>query len=364
MSRPAALWAAWVRLLDRREPGDALAILRIGVGLVVAGSLIWLAAVGLVDVIWLDRTHGGYRTLERVPHLVRWLGGPTPAVIWGIVVAGIAGGLLVAVGLGGRLSAFVALQAMIALHRLNDEVSGSADVVMTNALWILVLARSTETLSLDCWLKRRRFRSDEEVPAFPRYLVLLQLALIYGSTGLAKLSVHWLPLGGYSAIYYIMQQPAWQRFDMTWVSHAYPVTQLATAVTWLFEITSPLLLVVYYCRRTADRGGRLRRWLNRFDLRIPYALTGLSLHVFIFATMVVGPFSHIMLALYVCMWSPAELRAAWARVRAKLGRGAVAAGEGAAGEGAAGAVAAGEVVTGEIAAGEITPARSSAPPAP
>lgn len=320
MSGPAALWGAWVRLLDRREPGDALAILRIGVGLVVAGSLLWLALTGLVGVIWFDRAHGGYRTFERVPLLIRWLGGPTPGVIWGVVVAGIGGGLLLSAGLGGRLSAFVTLQAMIALHRMNDEVSGSADVVMTNALWILVLARSTETLSLDCWLTRRRFRSEEEVPAFPRYLVILQLVLIYTTTGLQKLSVHWLPVGEFSAIYYIVQAPAWQRFDMSWLSHVYPMTQLATAVTWIFETSSPLLLGVYYCRHTAERGGRLRRWVNRFDLRIPYALTGLLLHAFIYATMVVGPFSQIMLALYVCLWSPAELRAAGRRVVARLRR--------------------------------------------
>jgi hypothetical protein len=322
VKRAAALWAAWVRLLDRREPGDALALMRIAVGLVAATNLIWLASTGQVPVIWFDRAYGGYRAFDRLPAVIQWLGGATPGVIWGLVATGIAGGALLTLGLGGRLAAFVTLQAMIPLHRLNDEVGGSADIVMTNALWILVLSRSTETLSLDCWLRRRSLRSDAEIPAFPRYLAILQLVLIYTTTGLQKLSVHWLPVSGFSAIYYILQQPAWQRFEMTWIAHVYPITQLATAVTWFFETFAVLLLFVYYFRYTAERGGRLRRWINRFDLRIPWMATGLLLHLFIYATMVVGPFSHIMVAMYFCLWEPSELRAAgrWALRKLRLER--------------------------------------------
>jgi hypothetical protein len=320
MSRLRRWWAAWVALLDRREPGDAMALFRMAVGVVVVWVLLSMAAGGLGEILWVDRAFGGYRALGNGPYLVAWLGGPTPGVVRGLLGVTILAGVLVAVGLGGRLAAFVALQGYIALQRIDGNASGSSDLLVTNALWLLVLARSTATLSLDCKLRTGKLRSDEEISAFPRYLGILQLVVMYWSTGMQKVSVYWFPTGSYSALYYILQQPTWQRFSMTWAARAYPMTQVATAVTWLWEVTSPALLLVYYYRYTADRDGRLRRWANRRDLRLPWVVVGLGLHLAIFAAMDVGHFSQISLAFYICLWQPAELSAAAAKVLARVRR--------------------------------------------
>src|SRR5262249_22515372 len=146
-------------------------------------------------------------------------------------------------GLGGRVAAFVTLQGYVALHRLDGNSSGSSDLLVTNGLWLLVLARSTATLSLDCKLRTGRFRSDDPIPAFPRYLAVLQLVAMYWSTGVQKVSVYWFPAGSYSALYYILQQPTWQRFSMSWAARIYPITQVATAVTWIWEVSAPALLL-------------------------------------------------------------------------------------------------------------------------
>ena len=61
------------------------------------------------------------------------------------------------------------------------------DRLLTNALWLLVLSRSTATLSLDCRLRTGQWVSSVLVPAWPRYLALYQLVLVYGTTGLQKL---------------------------------------------------------------------------------------------------------------------------------------------------------------------------------
>ena len=315
MSRLARWWRAWVALLDRKEPGDALAVFRILVGLVVVWVLASLWTSGLLDILWVDKAFGGYRGLGQGPYLVRWLGGPTPGVIHGIAAVTLAAGALLTLGLGGRVTAFVALQGFVALHRLDGNASGSSDILVTNALWLLVLARSTATLSLDCRLRTGRFLSDEPVSAFPRYLAVLQLVVMYGATGLQKVSAYWFPTGQYAALYYILQQPTWQRFSMEWAARVYPLTQVSSAITWLWEVTTPLLGLVYYFRDTAERPGRLRRLLNRWDLRKPWAVIGLGLHVLILIAMDVGHFSHISLAYYVCLWHPAELRAAAARFK-------------------------------------------------
>ena len=73
---------------------------------------------------------------------------------------------------------------------------------------------------------------------------------------------------------------------------------------WWWEVLAPLLLVVYWARHTAARGGRVRRALNRFDLRIPWAAIGISLHLGILVLINVGPFSWISLAYYLCLVPP------------------------------------------------------------
>jgi hypothetical protein len=320
VSRLSRWWSAWVSLIDRREPGDAMAAFRIGVSAVVLWVLISMTAAGLPGILWVDRAWGGYRALGEGSHLIRWLGGPTPGVIHSVVGVTIAGAALLLIGFGGRVTAFVTLQGYVALQRLDGSSSGSSDLLVTNALWLLVLARSTATLSLDCRLRTGHLRSDEPILAFPRYLAVFQLVTMYWATGVQKLSVYWFPGGSYAALYYILQQPTWQRFSMSWAARVYPLTQVATAVTWIWEVSAPVLLLIYYFRDTLERPGRLRAWMNRFDLRIPWAIVGLTLHLMILIAMDVGHFTLIALAFYACLWRPEELRAAGARVAALLRR--------------------------------------------
>jgi len=294
-----------------------LAMFRIAVGAVTLWALLGVATSGLASVLWVDRAYGGYRAIGAGTTLVRWLGGPTPGVIYSVLIGTSLSAALLIVGLGGRLASIASLQGYIALTRLDPSASGSSDILVANALWLLVLARSTATLSIDCKIRTGSLRSDEEISAFPRYLAVLQIIVMYWSTGLQKLSVYWLPTGSYAALYYILQDPAWQRIPVLWAARAYPLTQIATALTWIWEVTAPIVLLVYYYRDTKDLPGRLRRWMNRWDLRKPWAIVGVLLHVMIFSTMDVGHFSPIALAFYFCLWRPEELRAAGARLFAR-----------------------------------------------
>ena len=142
-----------------------------------------------------------------------------------------------------------------------------------------------------------------------------RLVLVYGTTGLQKLSAHWLPGGELSALYYIMQQPSWQRIDMAWLAPFYPLTQAATLTTWCWEICAPLLLLAYVFRSTRTRPGRMRGWMNTHDFRTLYAAFGIAMHLGIFLTMEVGPFTWISLAFYACLWHPDEWTHVWRRLQ-------------------------------------------------
>jgi hypothetical protein len=295
-----------VRFLDHREPGTSLALFRIAAGLVVVGAVGSVVLHGLVPTIWLDRAHGGFIDELNSNWLFEAIGGPTPAKVWAMVFLTLGSGALLALGLGGRLTALVAQQSYFALTRLNPECASGDDRLLINALWLLVLARSTATLSLDCRLRTGNWRSAEPVPAWPRYIAIAQLVLLYWAAGTQKAGYGWMPGGDFSALYYICQQPFWTRWDLGWLAWVYPLTQVATAGTWLFECSAPLLLVALWCRATADRGGRLRALFNRIHYRAVFVAAGLALHGGLFVMLDVEPFTFATLSFYACLFRPEE----------------------------------------------------------
>jgi hypothetical protein len=154
------------------------------------------------------------------------------------------------------------------------------------------------------------------VSAWPRHLLIFQILFVYTATGLQKTSILWTPAGEYAALYYVLQDPTWTRFDGELFATLYPVTQLATAVTWHWEQLSLGLLLYYYFRQTRDRPGRLRRWFLRWDLRVAWVAIGIALHIGILVLLSVGPFSLVAMAYYVTLFSPDEVER-WGHVVAR-----------------------------------------------
>lgn len=309
-------WRRLVAMLAETEPGSVQALFRIAIGLCVLGAVGTVVVAGLVEPLWVDRAFGGYRDLGRGPWLVAWLGGPTPRVVWGLVAATLASGTLLTLGIGSRGAALVALQGVMGLTWLNGHAGGSYDELLANALWLLVLSRSDATLSLSCRLRTGAWTDPTaRVASWPRWLMVLQLVVVYSSTGFQKVSSYWVPGGDFSALWYILQQPSWQRVDMRWAAPFFPLTQLATALTWCWEISYPLVLATFWARRGPDRANGLRQLLRRLDLRRPYALFGALMHVGTLLLMNVGPFSAITLSFYLTLWHPDELRSVGRRLR-------------------------------------------------
>lgn len=323
-----SVWRFWVELTSEREAPLVLATFRIALGLVVLGSLASAVSGGVVSAMWIDLRDGGALRLAAPTFLVELLGGPTRATIWTLVAVAFGAGCLVLLGLGGRVPYLLAAQAYAAVVRTNGDTAGGYDSMITNALYLLMFSEANATLSLDCRRRTGAFTSSDPIPAWPRYLLVFQLLVIYGVTGLQKMSHTWTPFGGYSALYWVLQDPTWRRFDTTWSAFVYPLLQVATAITWHWELAAPVLLLHYYARRTADRGGRLRALLARWDLRKPFALVGVPVHLGILVLLNVGPFSFISLAYYVLLLRPGELErvARWVGQRARRATGEALAG--------------------------------------
>jgi hypothetical protein len=312
--RIASAWSSWVSFTSERESGLTLSLFRIAIGLTLLLSLGTMASARLVDVLWVGAESGGVLHIGQGSWLLGWMGGPTAHNVWILFWIACISGTFFTLGLAGRVSAFIALEAYQGLYSTSGFTSHSYDVLLTNALWLSVLGDTSRTLSLDAWLRKRSFFDDTPISAWPRYIAILQILVVYVTTGLQKLSPTWTPFGGYSALYWVLQDPDWRRWDGRYAASLYPLTQIGTAVTWFWEVLSPLMLLVLYYRRTRTAPGRLRGWSNRWDLRFPYLTVGIMMHLGILLLLNVGVFSLVAVSFYVTFFRPDEIEA-WLRRR-------------------------------------------------
>jgi hypothetical protein len=308
------LWSRWVELLAHREPATSLALCRIVLAVTLLGHLIAMQVTGVAAAAWVDARYGGIATVN--PRWLAWFGGATPGNVRAALVVAIVAAALMLLGLFTRVAQVAMWATFRMLSGLNDDCGGASDDLLVNALFVLMFADSGRALSLDA---RRRGRGGD-APAWPRYVLIGQLVLMYWSTALHKLSTHWVPGGPMDALWYILQEPFWQRRPMLGLARAYPLLRFATLLTWLFEQAAPLLLLAFWFRATRGRKGRVRGFFNRVDVRAVYLVIGLGLHVSILVTMEVGPFFGAVMAIYACCLHPGEWRAIGLRVARWAGR--------------------------------------------
>ncbi|MCB9683728.1 MAG: hypothetical protein H6735_01645 [Alphaproteobacteria bacterium] len=300
------VWSWLLAVTSARESATVLALFRIGMGLSTLLTVGTVVVTGLVPILWVDRADGGMRQLVDPSWLVQALGGPHPHVIYPLVGLSLLCGALMVLGVGGRLTALLALLATSAVTDVNNHAGGSYDILLANGLWLVVLAGGDQTLSVTARLRTGRWWPLVEAWSVPRWLALWQLVLMYCTTGLQKLSAYWVPGGEASALYYILQQPEWHRHDMSWMAPWFWTTQIATTVTWLWEVGAPIWLLAVWYAYTPERGGALRAWFSRLHVRGAFAAIGVMVHLIILVTMEVGPFSVLSVSYYVVTASSAE----------------------------------------------------------
>ena len=286
--------------LAAREDGAAIALVRITLGLAVLllalPFVVTEAGPEIVAFAFCDDDVGGYRGIVGTPG-IRFFGGPRPEVALGLLTTAAIAAALMVVGLFGRLPVLIAAITTHIVFIQNSEVSGGGDALLGNALFLLLLSNCTQTLSLDARLRSGRFVDPTPVAAWPRKLVLVQLAIVYTVTGVQKLvSSAWTPLDGFSALYQILQSPQWARDpDLVVWTDGWLVlpAALLSIVTIVWEVFFFVVLI--------DRNWR---WL--------FAVVGLGMHAGILVLMEVGAFSWLSMSFYPAMFAP-EAAALFAR---------------------------------------------------
>ena len=192
------------------------------------------------------------------------------------------------IGVRSNGAVLTGLVGLIGQDRWNHIPLSSAHQVMVVLLFCLVWADSGRVWSLDARRSNRAHDSgSERVPAWPLLLMRCQIAVIYLSSGLWKISypmwrdgsaVHWaLSLNGF-------HRPPWP-VPAEWA----PFIALLTWGTVLFELLFPVLVIF-----RATRG--------------PVLWGGIGLHLGLLATLELGPFSYLMIASYIAFVDPEYTR--------------------------------------------------------
>jgi uncharacterized membrane protein YphA (DoxX/SURF4 family) len=286
-------WHAWVDLWDRREDAAALALVRIFVGLVLVVDYLDLARLGLVDAVYSPVGFGAAFDGWLSPHST-WL-------------VALVASLCILTGTLTRVACVAFVLASVQLADMSPNAERGIDTILRIVAGILAFSQGHARWSVDAFVRRKLGRPlAYEVPAWPRYLLLLQLVWIYFSGGLNKGGAPWFPHGGFTALANILADPHVARFDPGLVPMA--LTRIATVLTMLFEFGAPLYLAFYYFAATRERPGRLRALCNRLRLRWAWIALGIGFHLGIAIGMRLGIFPWGMLALYPVLLLPGELR--------------------------------------------------------
>mgnify|MGYP000297469965 FL=1 len=308
------MWAGWRSLWEGEEAPHVLAAVRILLGLVLLYDFLSMASLGLVEPLFSSIQDGGWSVslVERPPPLFTWLpDGPVAAwTVWGTMLACT---LAFTVGLRPQVAALVLVLLWAQLRVITPGADRGIDTLARNVLLIMACSGAGEAWSVEAWFRPLK----EQVSSWPRRLILVQLVAMYFLAGIQKNGFAWYPPGHFAALYFVLQDPAIARFDMSFVRDQpfFVLTQLGTAVTLLFQDSYPLVLLFRYLRWTAERGGRLRAWANRFPFEWVWVGTGAFFHLALAVTTELGIFPWAMMALYPVWLHPREARALWGRLR-------------------------------------------------
>jgi hypothetical protein len=275
LRRFATEW--WDRFWFEEIPADIFSLLRILFGLAGLFGL-----VGLLDVPLFWSCDG--LVASRGDSLCQSIGNLYPYLILCFVITSFAA---MAVGFSTRLAVACSFWSVFLLASWNDLPLSAAHQVLRAVLFCLVWADSGRRWSLDAWLNRRSGPTDAStqngVPIWPLRLLQIQVATVYLVTALWK--VNNLMWRDGSALHYIFENPQFPRFSV----FASPVWDswmtLATYATLAWELSFAFLLL----------HPRTRRWTLAL---------GIVIHLGMWATMELGPFSWIMLASYVAFVDP------------------------------------------------------------
>lgn len=256
----------------------------------------------------------------------------SPTAMWLHLAAFWISAACLMVGLFTRTSAVATLVLMSSLFDRNPLFWEGTELVFRVFLVYLVFARSGHAWSVDNWMRCRRLRRDHRddepiyrrIPVWPRRLMMLQLAVLYFTTGALKWGAVWAQG---DAVYYAMNLDHFYRVPMQPLT-AVLGTHVLRVITWCVrwgEMGFAFVFVGAWLRvrqesRLPDgsrvRGDRFVRWVRTwiFGRRIWLTWALLTMGG-IFVVVNIGQFQPVMLALSLVYLRGEELARVVARLR-------------------------------------------------
>lgn len=301
----------WIEIWDREEHPRTLSILRMTVALVLLADLIGIGCHGLIDPLMAEASSGGWGSSESgswslwIHHLENPLINPAVALYMVRVAACVSLLLGVHTPVSALILALCSAQAALMVPYADRGI----DMLLRNVLWIMVFARCDGWLSVrNGWRTGSVWGDGRPVPAWPRHLLILQLVVVYFMAGVQKFGFLWTPMGGYTALYMLLQDEAIARAEWSWLANSpwLQMTQVATFVTLAWEWAAPIVLWVYWGRFRPDTASRRLRWAVRNHVHLVWLAVGVVFHFGIAVTLQLGIFPYAMLALYVVFIHPEQ----------------------------------------------------------
>jgi hypothetical protein len=211
----------------------------------------------------------------------RWL-------FWGCVAAYGA----MTLGIASRVALVAAFLAAIAQTAWNPLPLSGAYQAHRVLLFCLIWADCGAVWSVDAWL--RPSRQPVLQPIWPLRLFRLQVAVIYGASGVWKLQdVHWRDG---SALHYVMSNVQFRRAPMDPPPWSAEMLTALTYITLFWELLFPVLILHRATRRVA-------------------LIVGVMLHAGMWMTLELGPFAPVMIGSYLAFLNPADVPRLGARFR-------------------------------------------------
>ena len=307
----------WVAFWDRREAPTTLALVRILVAAALLGDLLIPWRLDLVPDLWVAPPFGlGYGAAARKLPWSLELFGNTPEAAGTLWLVTTLSALLLLTGTLTRLSALALALFYAQLSQISPSADRGIDDLLRIACLLLAFSGAGALWSFDALQRKLRgLPRITQVPAWPRYLLFLQVLWVYFSAATHRNDEDWWLRGGYSALGKILADPHFARFTPGTAGSIYPLTQLGTLATMLFEFTAPLMLLWTWYERTPRWPGKLRYFAVLLRVRWIWLALGALFHVGIALSMRLGMFPYGMLALYPVFLSPGEIEEALAWLR-------------------------------------------------
>jgi hypothetical protein len=307
----------FIRFWDQRELGESLALVRIGVGLVILFDFACVLRLGLVEPLWAPIEEGGFGPATHAAPIGAFYGwlGASAAHAWWLVLAVCGAACSLCIGFATRSSALVLLLVYGQLSQLAPAADRGIDNLLRNVLLLLACSGAGTTWSLQARLRHGCWSDSAPIAAWPRYLIVAQLIVMYFFAGILKQAAAWSSLGGYSALFLVLTHPHYTRFEIprALLVQLYPLLQLSTALTIGFERAAIALPWLLWLRITGARGGVLRETVNRARLIELWLGLGATFHLLLAVTLSLGIFPWGCLALYPAFVPPQRVRQFFSR---------------------------------------------------